>query len=62
MPHINPHVLLNILKKHLEELYDIYTESVNNSISDKLLRQIEKLRLVIMKLEDTYVFEQNMIE
>ena len=62
MPHINPHVLLNILKKHLEELYDIYTESVNNSISDKLLKQIEKLRLVIMKLEDTYVFEQNMIE
>jgi len=62
MPHINPHVLLNILKKHLEELYDIYTESVNNSISDKLLKQIEKLRLVIMKLEDTYGFEQNMIE
>ena len=51
MRHINPHALLKILKKHLEELYDIYTETVNNSISDKLLKQIEKIRVVIIRIE-----------
>jgi len=52
MPHLNPKILLNVLKKHLEALYDIYTESVNNSISDKLLKEIETLTALVNQIED----------
>ena len=52
MPHLNPKILLHVLKKHLEALYDIYTESVNNSISDKLLKEIETLTALVNQIED----------
>jgi len=52
MPHLNPKILLNVLKKHLEALYDIYTECVNNSISDQILNEIERLTALTNQIED----------
>jgi len=51
MPQLDLSILVQVLKKHIDTLYDIYTESTNNTICDSLLKQIEKISVLIENIE-----------
>jgi hypothetical protein len=53
MPRVNIDVLIELLERHGAQLYQLYTISTNNTISDELLRMTQHIDTLVERLEET---------
>lgn len=51
MPSLRIDVLIELLERHSMQLYQLYTISINQEVSDELLRLVHNMDAVVEKLE-----------